>query len=88
MRAASEGQLDAEGDAINIITLHSAKGLEWPVVIPINMATQPRPRDTFVHRVSDNTLHMMLGDVASPELTDALDREDQMLRREQERLWY
>jgi ATP-dependent exoDNAse (exonuclease V) beta subunit len=88
MRAASEGQLDVEGDAINIITLHSAKGLEWPVVIPINMATQPRPRDTFVHRVSDNTLHMMLGDVASPELTDALDREDQMLRREQERLWY
>jgi hypothetical protein len=26
-----EGLVDAEGDAIEIITIHSAKGLEWPV---------------------------------------------------------
>ncbi len=37
--AYNEGRVDAEGDAIEIITIHSAKGLEWPVVIPINTAT-------------------------------------------------
>lgn len=38
---AMEGRLDAEGDALQIVTMHSAKGLEWPVVIPINAATGP-----------------------------------------------
>lgn len=34
----NEGRVDG-GDAIEIITIHSAKGLEWPVVIPINTGT-------------------------------------------------
>ena len=38
----NEGRVDAEGDAIEIITIHSAKGLEWPVVIPINTGSEFR----------------------------------------------
>lgn len=84
----SEGRVDAEGDAIEIITIHSAKGLEWPVVIPINAATMLRSRERFVHRVDDDSLHWVIGDVVPPELMAALRADDESLMRERERLWY
>lgn len=86
--AANEGRGDAEGDAIELITIHSAKGLEWPVVIPINTATLLRSREPFVHRSDDDTLHWVIGDVVPPELLAALQTDDESLMRERERLWY
>ena len=86
--AYNEGRVDAEGDAIEIITIHSAKGLEWPVVIPINTATLLRSREPFVHRADDDTLHWVIGDVVPPELRAALETDDESLMRERERLWY
>jgi CRISPR-associated exonuclease Cas4 len=83
-----EGKVDADGDAIELITIHSAKGLEWPVVIPINTGTLLRSRDPFVYRASDETLHWIIGDVVPPDLLVALEAEDQSLARERERLWY
>lgn len=84
----NEGRVDAEGDAIEIITIHSAKGLEWPVVIPINTGTLLRSREPFVYRAVDETLHWLIGDVVPPELFRALESEDDSLARERERLWY
>lgn len=84
----NEGRVDAEGDAIEIITIHSAKGLEWPVVIPVNTATLLRSREPFVHRASDNTLHWVIGDVVPPDLLLALASDEESLARERERLWY
>ena len=86
--AYNEGRVDADGDAIEIITIHSAKGLEWPVVIPINTATLLRSREHFVHRADDDTLHWVIGDVVPPELRAALETDDESLMRERERLWY
>ena len=86
--AYNEGRVDAEGDAIEIITIHSAKGLEWPVVIPINTATLLRSREPFVHRADDDTLHWVIGDVVPPELRAALETDVESLMRERERLWY
>ncbi len=86
--AANEGRVDAEGDAIELITVHSAKGLEWPVVIPINTATLLRSREPFVHRSDDDTLHWVIGDVVPPELLAALETDDESFMRERERLWY
>jgi ATP-dependent exoDNAse (exonuclease V) beta subunit len=86
--SAEEGRVDTEGDAIEIVTIHSAKGLEWPVVIPINTATLLHPREQFVHRESDDTLHWMIGDVVPPELQLALNADDECLARERERVWY
>ena len=86
--AYNEGRVDADGDAIEIITIHSAKGLEWPVVIPMNTATLLRSREDFVHRADDDTLHWVIGDVVPPELRAALETDDESLMRERERLWY
>ncbi|RUV68032.1 DNA helicase UvrD, partial [Mesorhizobium sp. M5C.F.Ca.IN.020.14.1.1] len=86
--AYNEGRVDADGDAIEIITIHSAKGLEWSVVIPINTATLLRSREPFVHRADDDTLHWVIGDVVPPELRAALETDDESLMRERERLWY
>ena len=85
---ATEGRVDAEGEAVEIVTIHSAKGLEWPVVIPINTATRIRAPEEFVHRMSDNTLHWVVGDVAPPDLLLARQLEEESLARERERLWY
>lgn len=86
--AYNEGRVDAEGDAIELITIHSSKGLEWPVVIPINTATLLRSREPFVYRADDDTLHWLIGSVVPPELLSALETDDENLMRERERLWY
>ncbi|RWE61931.1 MAG: DNA helicase UvrD [Mesorhizobium sp.] len=86
--SSNEGRVDAEGDAIEIITIHSAKGLEWPVVVPVNTATLLRSREPFVHRAADDTLHWVIGDVVPPDLLLALASDDESLARERERLWY
>jgi CRISPR-associated exonuclease Cas4 len=84
----SEGRIDAAEDAVEFVTIHSAKGLEWPVVIPINSTTQLRRADQFVYRQSDNSLHWMLGGVAPPELAQARAEEGEEEARQRERVWY
>jgi CRISPR-associated exonuclease Cas4 len=44
----AEGVVDAEDQSISIVTIHSSKGLEWPVVIPINTASGPHRPEQFV----------------------------------------
>jgi len=86
--AATEGSIDAEGDAVDVITIHSAKGLEWPVVIPINTVSWVRSREQFIHRASDDTMHWILGDVVPPSFHAALQTDEDAYGRERERLWY
>ncbi len=86
--ACGEGRVDAEGDTIEIVTIHSSKGLEWPVVIPINTATLPPRPAQFVHRAADDTLHWVLGEVVPPDLHLALQEDEESLARERERLLY
>ena len=83
-----EGVVDADEHAIKIVTVHSSKGLEWPVVIPINTASGTRPLEQFVHRRSDDTLHWVLGDVVPPDLADAISTETQLASEERLRLLY
>jgi CRISPR-associated exonuclease Cas4 len=82
-----EGRVDSDG-AIELVTMHSSKGLEWHVVVLINTTTVLINRSPFVHRMEDNTLHWMVGEVKPPELTLALEAENQMLAGERQRLWY
>jgi CRISPR-associated exonuclease Cas4 len=83
-----EGRLDADGDAIELITIHSAKGSEWPVVIPINGGTRMRAREPFVHRADDDTLHWLIGEVVPPDLEAALRLDEGAEAQQRERLLY
>jgi ATP-dependent exoDNAse (exonuclease V) beta subunit len=83
-----EGRSDASEDSVEIVTMHSSKGLEWPVVIPINTATRFRKPEEFVHRRSDGTLHWILGETAPPDLAAAREEENRSETRQRERLWY
>ena len=85
---APEGRIDAAEHAIEIVTIHRAKGLEWPVVIPINSTTELYRPDQFVHRQSDNTLHWMVGGVAPPDLATARAEESREDANQRERIWY
>jgi ATP-dependent exoDNAse (exonuclease V) beta subunit len=84
----SEGRIDASDEAVEIVTIHSSKGLEWPVVIPINTSTQFPPPPQFVHRRSDDTLHWVLGGVMPPELAAAREEEKREELLEHQRMWY
>jgi ATP-dependent exoDNAse (exonuclease V) beta subunit len=86
--ACLEGRIDPEDSAIEIVTIHSAKGLEWPIVIPINTSTLRPTPEALVHRRADNTLHWILGAVVPPDLRLALRAENEKVAREQERLLY
>src|SRR6185437_6819809 len=74
--------------AVNVITIHSAKGLEWPVVIPINACTGFGPRPRLLHRSGDDTLHWVIDDVASPSIIDARGSVEIETQLERERMWY
>ncbi len=84
----SEGRIDASNDAVEIVTIHSSKGLEWPVVIPIDPSTTFRPPPQFVHRQSDNTLHWIIGGVTPPALAAAREEESRQESLQRERIWY
>jgi ATP-dependent exoDNAse (exonuclease V) beta subunit len=83
-----EGRSDTSEDSVEIVTMHSSKGLEWPVVIPINTATRFCNPDEFVHRRSDDSLHWILGATAPPDLAAAREEENRSETRQRERLWY
>jgi ATP-dependent exoDNAse (exonuclease V) beta subunit len=83
-----EGRADATHDAVHIVSIHSAKGLEWPVVIPINLVTIMRSASGVLHRASDDTLHFGLRTLNPPEYDLLKEVENQELSEERIRLLY
>jgi ATP-dependent exoDNAse (exonuclease V) beta subunit len=83
-----EGRPDTDADSVSIWTMHSAKGLEWPIVIPINSPTELDETMDFLHRRSDNTVHFKLLGCAGPDYDVVKANEKAQLRRERVRLWY
>jgi ATP-dependent exoDNAse (exonuclease V) beta subunit len=86
--ATVEGRPDEEQDAVTLITVHSAKGLEWPVVIPVN--TFGGPRAVSAPTV-DRTTHVVEARVmgfGTGGLEDALSAESAAVAAERIRLWY
>lgn len=86
--SANEAPADHAGDSINIVTIHKAKGLEWPIVIPVNLIAMSRRSDEFFHRLSDDSIHWTLGDVASSTLQAAIAANKTEVLNERERLLY
>jgi exodeoxyribonuclease-5 len=83
-----EGRPDAEEHAVSLITIHAAKGLEWPIVIPINVTGAPRTESGPMHdRRSGEFSVPVLGIEPAGHAAIASWNETE-LARERVRLWY
>jgi exodeoxyribonuclease-5 len=83
-----EGRADATHDAVHLVSIHSAKGLEWPVIIPINLVTAMRSATGVLHRATDDTLHFGLKTLNPPEYELLKEVENRELGEERIRLLY
>lgn len=86
--ATDEAPPDYQGSSIDIVTVHKAKGLEWPIVIPVNFVTMPENDDHFFYRSADNSVHWTLGDIISSTLESAIAADRAESADERERLLY
>jgi ATP-dependent exoDNAse (exonuclease V) beta subunit len=86
--AQAEGRPDAESNAVSITTMHSARGLEWPIVIPINSTTGLRSDTKFLYRRQDDSVHFKVFGYPSADYEAVAQSEQGELIRERVRLWY
>ncbi|RCK34597.1 ATP-dependent endonuclease [Thalassospira xiamenensis] len=85
---AVEGQPDAQEEAVALFTMHAAKGLEWPIVIPVNTMTGVMPPDSAVIDRQTETFYCPVLGVAPEGYECARQAEKEELDRERIRLWY
>lgn len=85
---AVEGRPDAQEEAVALFTMHAAKGLEWPVVIPVNTMTGVMPADSAIVERNTDTFYCPVLGVAPIGYQEARDAEIAQLGHERVRLWY
>lgn len=83
-----EGRTDSAAESVTLITIHSAKGLEWPVVIPINTTSAPRGASGVLHDRRNNLVAAKLFGQACSVYEATKQQEDLELAAERMRLWY
>ncbi|OYW33502.1 MAG: hypothetical protein B7Z41_05195 [Rhizobiales bacterium 12-66-7] len=84
----AEGRPDSEADAVSLITMHSAKGLEWPVVIPVNTMSAPLATGGVILDRATGIFTAKAFGIAAPPYAAIHAGEVAEREREQMRLWY
>lgn len=85
---AVEGRPDAQEEAVALFTMHGAKGLEWPIVIPINTMTGVMAPDSAVIDRQTETFYCPVLGVTPEGYETTRQAEKEELDRERIRLWY
>ena len=85
---AVEGRPDAQEEAVALYTMHAAKGLEWPIVVPINTMTGVMAPESAVTDRDSDTFYCPVFGVKPVGYDAARDAEKSELDRERIRLWY
>jgi ATP-dependent exoDNAse (exonuclease V) beta subunit len=85
---AVEGRPDAQEEAVALFTMHAAKGLEWPIVIPVNTMTGVMAPDSAVIDRQAETFYCPVLGVTPEGYETARQAEKEELDRERIRLWY
>lgn len=82
-----EGRPDIEQQSVSLVTMHASKGLEWAVVVPINLGGRPIAR---VEAALDpeGRLHLPVFGFHGPGGQAAVQAEQDELERERHRIWY
>lgn len=85
---AVEGWPDAQEEAVALFTMHAAKGLEWPIVVPVNTMTGIMAPDSAVIDRQTETFYCPVLGVVPEGYEAARQAEKEELDRERIRLWY
>ena len=85
---AVEGRPDAQEEAIALYTMHAAKGLEWPIVVPVNTMTAIMAADNAVTDRDSDIFYCPVFGIKPAGYDEARDAEKAELERERIRLWY
>ena len=83
-----EGRPDAEEQSVALITVHASKGLEWPIVIPINMTGAPRGESGLMHDRRSDRFSIPVFGREPADYAGIRDWNVAELARERVRLWY
>jgi ATP-dependent helicase/nuclease subunit A len=84
-----ESPWSEEGEEnVKLMTIHKAKGLEFPVVFLANLASERRRRQDFIPLRLQGTFEMRIGNFQTAGYASALEQEKAKMEAEDRRLFY